>query len=188
MSGRLLWISTMQALYDDPCLLPLLDREEDTSHGSLAFCDEPESTHSGRPIRREQQGWPGDFSRAVVTVGRLSRAPAAFTRRPWLESWSFVVSVFCRETIKLDNGSSGGAGDLWCQDIRDHVARILGWNADLGSTCEQGFAVLTRRHETTVLPINYNEKQRHWTAQDRFRWLVLSRGLEAPVCVPCGTV
>lgn len=196
MSARLLWVSIMQALYDSPCgLLEMLDREVDTSHGSLAFCDEPESTHAGRPIRREQQAWPADFSRAVVTVGRMSRSPRAFTSRPWLESWTFVVSGFAREEIKLDDGTSGGPGDLWLADIYDKVVKISGgWYDELAldpAGCEAGFAVMLRRHEADPLPLQFNGQagdHRFWWFQSRFRWLVLSRGTVVVDCVPCGTV
>jgi hypothetical protein len=193
MSARLLWISAMQALYDSPCgLLPLLDREVDGEHGSDAFCDEPRSTHAGRPIRREEQGWPSDFSRAVVTVGRLSRSPRSFTSRPWLESWTLVASGFAREEISLDSGLSGGPGDLWLADIYDKVVKILGGWYDEAlldpAGCAAGFAVMQRRHDSDVLPLQFNDDHRFWWFQARFRWLVLSAGTVVVECQPCGTV
>lgn len=191
MSSRMIQLAACQALYDDECLRDLLDTEAETTHGSERFCDEPLSTHGNPPVRRAQMGWPSDFKRACVTVAAPGAAP--FNRagsRPWFESWSFVVSMYARETIKLDNGQKGGTGDLWLSDIYDRVRLVLGVSAFDGGPpveCSSGIAVFSRSHFGDVNR-GFEDTHRHWFIQTRFVWLVLSRGLVAPICVPCGTV
>jgi hypothetical protein len=188
MTGRDLGAVIYDLLHNDPCLLPLLDTEADTLHGSDALCDEHQSSHAGRPIRREQQQWPSDFSRAIVTFGRFARAPYSPSNRPWLENWTFVVSIYVQQQIILDDGSNGGAGDLWMRDIYDHVVRILGWRGGPAIDCNAPFQLHARSHVGEVREENFHSDHRYWNHQTRFRWLLLSRGLVAPVCVPCGTV
>lgn len=180
------------SLWADACLRPLLDADRDETHGTEAFCDEPTNSHPGRPIRREQMGWPSDFHRAVVSYGRFSTAPAFGSTPPWLERWSFVVSVFARETITLEDGSTAGAGDLWALDIYDHVRRILGWvqgpnSGALPLACDGNLLVMKRVHGGDVQPLEFDNEHHYWRIASRFQWLVVARGLTSTPCHPCGT-
>lgn len=187
-TGRDLSAVIYDMLASDACLMPLLDSETTVAHGSPALCDEHESSHPGRPIRREQQRWPSDFSRAIVTFGRFNQAPVAPGHRGWLETWTFVVSIYVQEQVTLDDGSNGGAGDLWLRDIKSHVIRRLGWEPGPAIDCGAQFRLLRRAHFGTVREENFDTDHRYWNFSTRFRWFLLSRGTVAPVCVPCGTV
>jgi hypothetical protein len=188
-TGRDLSAAIYDLLANDPCLGYFLDtKEAPLAHGSTALCDEHESYHVGRPIRREQQRWPSDFSRAIITFGRFARAPYSPGNRPWLENWTFVVSIFVQEQVVLDDGTNVGAGDLWMRDIYDHVVRVLGWNPGTPIGCGAPFRLLSRGHVGPAREENFNTDQRYWNLSTRFRWILVSRGIVAPVCVPCGTV
>ena len=186
-TGRDMAAAIRDALLADPCLAGLLDDEADVSHGTDAFCDESVNAHPGRAIRREQMGWPSDFSRAVITYGRFQAIPAfPASVHPWVENWSFVVSVFAREGITRSDGTDGGSGDLWALDIYEHVRRILGWvRGNDGLPCNGNFRVLSRRHDGEVQPLKFNDSHRYWQIATRFTWMTVSRGLIAPICLPC---
>ena len=70
------------ALASDVCLGPLLDREEQVTHGTDDWCDEPTNRHTLWAVRREQQGFPGHFSRAVVTFGRFGKIAVTRGQHP----------------------------------------------------------------------------------------------------------
>jgi hypothetical protein len=192
--GRDLAAIIYDRLTTDECLNGLLD-ELGVSHGTdPAFCDEPTNSETARPVRREQQGWPSDFTKAVITFGRFQKAPAFDGRTPWVEDWFFVVSVFARELILGADGTALGAGDLWALDIHDHVVRIIGWSIpgrggavapNAGIACDGSFVVANRVHVNDGLPLNWDNTHHFWQIQARFRWTVIGRGLVAPICEPC---
>lgn len=173
-------------LYYDPCIRPLLDDEVDETHGTEAFCDQPTNSHPGRPVRREQMGWPSDFHRAVISFGQFQPLPAFGSAPPWVEQWTFVVNVFARERIILSDGTKAGNGDLWAMDIMRGVVRRLGWErAHDGIPCDADFRVMRRIHLGDSFPLDFNDAQRYWQIGTRFRWITVSRGLIPPICVPC---
>lgn len=185
MSGRDISAHIYDALTLDLCMGDYLEPPGTTTHGSEEHCDQPVNQHVSRPVRREEQGWPGDFNRAVVTFGRLSRSPFAFNRVKWAESWTFVVGIWVRQTVVDDDGERS-PGDLWAQDIYANVVRALAWtkgNADLD--CTGRFLVFERNHEGDIVPLHYNSDLGAWEIQTRFRWGIVSRGLIAPVPACC---
>jgi hypothetical protein len=191
MSARAIIATIYDLLADDVCLASgyLEPADATTIHGSEDFCDMPLNSHFGRPIRREEQGWPGDFTRAVVTFGRLSRSPRSINQRPWIESWTFVVGVWVRQTPK-DEMNVPSPGDLWALDIYDMVVRILGWQAGgaaLPLECGEGGMILVphREHVGDVVDLHFNDKLAAWEIQTRFRWTVISRGLVPPIPDVC---
>lgn len=187
MSGRAIMAQVYDTLRGDTCLTALLDTEGQTvGHGTAEACDQPAETEIMRSVRRESQGWPADFQRAIVTVGRLTRSPFSVETVKWLESWSFVVSIFVRESPLSDDGHALGAGDLYALDIHDQVVRLLAW-LKTQIDCPSEIGVLRKWHEGDIIELSYNEKDRLWQIASRFRWDVVSRGLEvmAEVCNPC---
>jgi hypothetical protein len=88
MSARAITATIYDMLADDVCLPEYLDTDSVTVHGSEDWCDQPLNTHDHPPIRREDQGWPGDFKRAIVTFGRVGRSRYASKRPGWVESWT----------------------------------------------------------------------------------------------------
>jgi hypothetical protein len=187
MSGRAIYASIVDTLEADSCLMELLDTPIQTiGHGSSDVCDQPAETEITRPIRRESQGWPADFQRAIVTIGRLGASPFATETAKWLESWTFVVSIFVRESPLTDDGDALGTGDMYALDIYQEVRRLLAW-AKTQVVCPNEIAVLRKWHEGDIIELSFNEKDRLWQIATRFRWDVVSRGLEAmaEVCNPC---
>ena len=189
-TGRGLVTIVVDALASDPCLAPLLDVEERVDHGTEDWCDETANWHELPAVRREEMGWPGHVTRAVITVGRFGKIPfRGGIIRPNLEEWIFGVNIFTRSEIKRDDGTDAGAGDLWAMDIYHHVVRILGWDQSppVGQECGPDFLVMRRRHIGDALPLSWIDDRRWWQIGTRFSWWVLSRGLVIPPpCIPCG--
>jgi hypothetical protein len=192
-TGRGLSAIVYDSLVSDPCLIPYLDTDDETvAHGTDDFCDESRSSHHLPSVRREQQGWPGHFRRAIVTFGRFGKLPLRpNSNRPNLENWSFTVNIFTRSPVVDENGAPMGEGDLVAQDIYHHVVRILGWDQTppASQPCGPDFIIYNRVHEGDSFGLSWVEDRRWWQIGTRFRWTVLSRGLIAPPpCIPCGTV
>lgn len=189
-TGRGIFAVVHDALVSDPCLGPYLDSEELITHGTEDWCDEPRSSHELPAVRREEQGWPGHFTRAVITIGRIGATPFRNgTIRPELEDWVVGINIFTRSEIVRDDGSPAGGGDMWALDIYAHVRRILGWDQTppAAQPCGPDFIVHRRRHLGDSLPLSWVDDRRWWQIGTRFIWTVLSRGLIAPVpCIPCG--
>lgn len=186
MSARALSAIIYDTLVDDICLGDYLDTPGTTTHGSEDWCDEPLNTHQRPPIRREDQGWPGDFSRAVVTFGRIGRSPWSDSKVGWVESWTFVIGIWVRQTVTSNEGERS-PGDLWAMDIYDSVVRALGWDQrGLAQDCRNGLILVARRrHVGDIVPLTFNEDLGAWEIQTRFRWAAVSRGLIAPQPPAC---
>jgi hypothetical protein len=182
-SGRSLVAVVNDSLEADVCLAEYIDRLNVTTiHGTEDDCDYPKETHPNRPIRREKMGWPGDFQRAVVTFGRFERSPFSRFRAPWIESWTFVVGLYARETVAADDGIRS-SGDLWVLDMYDIIVRILGWSQvnELGCGEFDPILIARRSHVGNVTDLTFLDDRRAWHLATRFRWAVVSRGLVAPV-------
>lgn len=171
-------------LMNDVCLANFLDTEHLTVHGTDTSCDMPINVHSARPVRREAQGWPGDFDRAVVTFGRFSRSPFSPDNAKWFESWTFVISIFVRETVRDEQGDPISTGDLWALDIYDIILRVLAWT-NSQQACGSEVFVAQREHEGDIIELSYNEQLGAWQISTRFRWTVISRGTRAGVPECC---
>jgi hypothetical protein len=177
------------ALYNDACLLPLLDKELRTSHGSSDFCDQPVTSEAGRPIRRYEQGWPSDFQRAVVAFGQLSSGPLGAENPQEMHIWTFQVGIFVHKSPVKDDGTEL-AGDELAGEIRDHVIRILALEeADLKTQCQGNgdLRLMLARHAGDILPISFNVDLSVWQATTQFAWTVLGPGVRTPAvgCGPC---
>lgn len=182
-SGRALAAVVYDSLASDVCLAEYIDRLNVTTiHGTEDDCDYPRETHQNHPIRRNQMGWPGDFQRAVVTFGRWQRSPWSRFRPGWIESWTFDIGLYARETVTDDSGVKS-AGDLWLLDMHDIVVRILGWNQINELECGPFDPILIARrtHVGNAKELEFIEERRAWHLETRFRWAVVSRGLIAPV-------
>src|SRR3990172_310010 len=131
MSGRLIAAVVYDRLANDPCLVDYLDAEVLALHGSADDCDMPLNSDLSIGVRREQQGWPSDFHRCVLTFGRFGRSTALDGHAPWLEDWTFVVSGFARQTVTANDGTRSG-GDLWLLDAWDQGVRLLAWGQTKG--------------------------------------------------------
>lgn len=165
-------------LSGDQCLAPYLDDASPEEHG-LHPCDQPETSHRGRPIRRYEQGWPGDFDRAVVAFGRFGTAPFSLTPQ-WRQRVSFLVGIWVHSTVTSEDGSTVSPGDLWAGDIYDQIRRILAWDRKRRS-CNQDVVVAHREHTGDTVPLTYDNDKRVWYWVANFDWLVVSRGLRAPL-------
>lgn len=157
-----------------------------TRQGSLNYCDQPLTSHEGRPVRRYEQGWPSGFEKCVVAFGNLSRSQFSPDSVRWMENWTFRCGVWCQKTI-TDNGVSS-AGDLWTLDVHNHLVRILGWDQKRRS-CDSStdVIVMQRQLDGDVTGLAWEQETGVWMYVSQFRWLVVSRGLVAPVadCNPC---
>lgn len=185
MSGRAIAATVYDMLSGDACLGELLDtRGALTQQGSMDYCDQPPTSHEGRPIRRFEQGWPSGFERAVVAFGGFSRAPFSVDTVHWLESWSFRAGVWCQKTV-TDNSGGTHAGDLWAEDIHNHVVRILGWDQlRAPAVCTaQDVIVMQRNQDGDVTDLTWDAEHGYWMHVSQFRWVVVSRGLVAPVAL-----
>jgi hypothetical protein len=185
MSGRAILSTIGDLLLADACLPTWLDPvDELVAHGSTQYCDEPPTSHVSRPVARFDQGAPGDFTRAVVRFGSLSRGLLGVELDPNLEAWTFRVSGFAHDLIQVDGQESNGS--LWLEDIRDAVIRILAWQrTELPCTASSLIAIFQQFHDGTVLPVDYDENKGVWTFQEQFRWVVMSRGVTPPVDSGC---
>lgn len=177
------------ALHGDVCLLPLLDVELPTSHGSVDYCDQPPTSHAGRPLRRFEQGWPSDFQRAVVTWGNFASGPLGADNPQEMHTHIFQVGIFVNKTVTDELGNTS-AGDLYAHDIREHVIRILALQEDeLLAACTGNGAIriMQTRHAGDILPVSFNTDLSVWQATTQFSWIVLGPGVRAPAarCRPC---
>jgi hypothetical protein len=187
MTGRLLAAHIYDLLANDACLPPYLDEDDTIVHGTGKPCGQPFETHSLPMIRREEQPWPADFCRAVVTMGKWSRSQIGFGQDR--ASWTFVIGIFTRSTVidtlgVISQGQEVG-GDLWAFEIYDHVIRILGQRSSASRFgCPSDILIGDMHQESDVSPIGFQEGLRAWRILTRFRWLVISRGtrVAAPAC------
>jgi hypothetical protein len=177
------------ALHGDVCLMPLLDVELPTSHGSVDYCDQPPTSEAGRPLRRVEQGWPSDFQRAVVTWGNFASGPLGADQPQEMQILTFQVGIFVIKTVADDAGDES-AGDLYAHDIREHVIRILALQEDelLAACAGNGeMRLMQTRHAGDILPVSFNTDISVWQATTQFAWIVLGPGVRAPAarCRPC---
>jgi hypothetical protein len=189
MSARALTSLIGDMLAADVCLADYLDTPSTTTHGSEDWCDQPVNQHGHPQIRRELQGWPGDFKRAIVTYGRLGRSFFTVDKKPWVESWTFVVGLWSRQTVIANDGERS-PGDLWLLDMYDSVVRILGWEKGANGLvdCDDPLVLIARKeHVGNIVDLTFNESLGCWELQTRFRWIVISRGLTVPVPSCCET-
>jgi hypothetical protein len=184
VSSRAVLVQIYDQLTGDACLMPLLDVADDsTIHGSIDKCDQPITSEYGRPVRRFEQGWPGDFSKAVVGFGSISRAPFDIAAPRGIETWTFRVQGWSQDPIE-HNGASR-AGDVHLYEILDHVIRILG-QEKTRLACGSDILIVRKDHDGTVLPVEFDDPKGIWTFQEQFRWVVASRGTVAPLeSCPC---
>lgn len=176
---RALRMAVYDALHLDACLPGLLDAEDRAvTHGSR-FCDQPPFTDAGWPIRRSENAWDADFTRAIVTFGAFSRSPMGPEIVRWEEQWSFRVGMYAHRRVTTEEGGLEG-GDLHVEDIYDHVVRILAWGGNPPCPIE-GIRVLRTDHDGDVTSVFYDTERSVWTLVTQFRWIVLSRGLKAGV-------
>lgn len=166
------------AITNDPCIMPLLDDADPTQHGSADFCDQPITSHQGRPVRRYEQGWPGDFQHCVVCFGRFAKSPYSINTPRWMEAWTFLAGVWVIQTVSNDEGQSS-TGDLWAADVHDHLVRILGWQ-QTPQPCAADIIILRRDHTGDVTPLSFDNEKGVWWWVAQFNWLVVSRGLQVP--------
>jgi hypothetical protein len=166
-------------LAGDACLPAYLDENPLVTHGTGAMCGQPIETHESLPVRREKQGWPGDFCDAIVTFGRFSRSPIGpFGLDRSKEAFTFVVGIYVKSTVDDENGVSS-PGDLWALDIYDHVIRILG-REKIRLPCPSDLLVAYTEHVGDVRELDWDEERRAWVILTRFRWYVVGRGLRVP--------
>jgi len=187
MNGRALVATIHDLLTADVCLAPYLDPLDAlVTHGGEDPCGQPFEVHALERIRREEQGSPGDFCRAVVTFGRFSRTPFFNQNDRSRESWTFVIGIFVRSTVTSDDGATS-VGDTWALDMYDHVVRILG-NGPLAENrpeCPADFLVARMQHEGDVSPLGWQEDLRAWRILTRFRWFTIGSGLRIPASDCC---
>lgn len=178
MSGRLILAEIYTELTADLCLPALLDPVgQHVTHGGT-LCDQPTTGHDAFPVRRFEQGEPGDFTKAVVAFGALSRGTVLIGAPRGLEAWTFRVHGWARPNLVHDGMST--VGDLHLEDIRDAVVRILAWT-ETRLSCGGDLLVLRKEHDGTVLPTSFDDAKAVWQFQEQFRWQVMSRAVRAPV-------
>jgi len=182
MSARAVLSEIGDQLSADTCLTSLLDPlDTNVQHGSLQFCDQPPNSHTTHRIARFQQGTPGDFIRACVRFGGISRGEIGPEQVRNLEAWTFRVSGFAHQQI--EDGGELSPGDLWLEDVRDAVIRVLAWKLPGQTECSttDPFVIWQKFHDGTVLPTEFDANKAVWTFQEQFRWVVLSRGVIPPL-------
>jgi hypothetical protein len=189
MAARELAALVRDRLLADPCLAPYLETEAIVVHGTDAACGQPLESHPSPGIRREEQGWPGDFRRCVVTFGRFSRSPVpGIGLDRSRETWTFVISGFARSTVKDENGVEQ-PGDLWLMDVYDIVTRIMTTHPGTDAQACAGAPVLVawREHSGDVRELGWDEALGAWVFQTRFRWWAIGPGVRpkaSPCCLP----
>lgn len=167
----------------DACLGPYLDEDTITIHGGADVCGQPFETHKLPAIRREQQPWPGDFCKAVVTFGRFSHFRDTFANRRDRSraGWTFVIGIFVKSTVMPEELP----GDTWAYDIYDHVLRILADDRPEDRLpCGSEILIARKDHEGDMLPLHFDGEIQAWKILTRFRWLVIggTTRIPAPGC------
>lgn len=163
----------------DVCLGDLLDPwDRAVTHGAR-YCDQPQTQDQGLPIRRSENPWDADFSKAIVTFGGFSRSPFGPEYVRWEEQVSFRVGIYTQRAVVTATGGLEG-GDLHAWEIYENVIRILGWGGNPSCPLE-GIRVLRTDHDGDVTPLVFDKERGIWTLVTQFRWIVLSRGLRAGV-------
>ena len=169
----------------DVCLMAYLDDPTIAlRHGSAAACGQPSETHNSEPIRTEQEHWPADFCNAVVTFGQFSASPSTSLRPGPQESWTFRVGIFTHAVIHLASGEER-SGKLWALDIYTMVRRILAQERERRPCAEEAVYVGFQQHEGDVIPHSWNAQLGAWQIVTRFRWDVVSRGIQPPLEAGC---
>ena len=179
MSGEAIASIIYLELTNDPCLMPLLEDPDGlTIHGQEEFCDQPETRHDGRPVRRYQQGWPGHFRGAIVGFGTFAASQYSPEKKPWLEDWTFRAGVWVQKQMTI--GGVTMRGDRWALRIHDAIKRVLGWKQTTPAAYCTEVRILKRQLDGPVEPLRFDEEAARWLMVSQFRWTVISRGLRAP--------
>ena len=174
--------SIFATIYDtlkvDVCLLAMLS-DETVAHGSLDYCDQPPTAHPGRVLRRFQQGWPSDFTGAIVAFGDVSPSQINPGTSPGLNAYTFRVTVRVKADDPLD------ARDLLAGDIQDRIILLLATRKP-AVACDQPVLVGAVSLDGISLPTSFNTDLYIWENQTQIRWVVSAPSLATPAeSCPC---
>ena len=170
-------------LVADSCLIPMLEVvDQERTHGSEDYCDQPLTRHAGQPVRRYQRPMSAHFARAVAAFGRLQKSPYSSQHPPWMEDWVFLAGIWSKKQVTHEGQTY--SGDVYATMAHDHLVRILAWDQKR-SGCDWDVQILHRQHDGTIDGPRFDVDLGFWLIISQFRWTVVSRGLREPAEVCC---
>lgn len=177
--------SILATIYDelttDPCLVALLDELGQTiTRGSGYKCGQPIESDDDEPVFRFQQAIPSAFHNAVVRYGAFQWNATTVSRNEDMEELFFRAMVYTQRQVTI--GSESSVGDVWAMRVYREVRRILGKKKT--GVASDDFCLL-QRAQAGGIPIIFDNDRSVWKVGGNFRWLIVSRGVNAPADTFC---